>query len=84
MRVYMFIILCIGWNDDVVSDAMLMEAAQQAETDYSVWNCPTDTQVVEIVNSIEADEEKMALEKEERKKRARSLQRGKWPGESIL
>ena len=84
MHVYMCIILSIGWNDDVVSDAMLMVAAQQAEMDYSVWNSPTDTQVIETVNSIEADEEKMALEKEERKKRARSLQRGKGPGESIL
>ena len=76
--IHYYIILCIGWIDDV-SDELLMTVAMQAEMDHYGWHSPTDTTLLEMVNSIEEDEKQMELENVERKKRARSLQRGKQP-----
>jgi len=70
----MCIILCIGWNDDVVSDEQLMAAAMEAEMDHYGWDSPTDATLLEMVNSIEEQPQT-----DERKKRAHRLQRGKQP-----
>jgi len=57
-----------------------MTAAMEAENSHYGWDSPTDAKLLEIANTIEEDEKKMELEKEERKRRARCLQRGKMPG----
>lgn len=59
----------------------LLEIANSVEENEKAKELDSDTH---IVNSIEQDDDKMELENEERKRRARSLQRGKQPRRSII